>query len=243
MLCLIVSDIHSNLPAFDAVLEDAGSFDEIWCLGDVVGYGPDPNACIDRLREYPHICVAGNHDWGALGKLDIHDFNDNARCACLWTRGELNPAGLQYLDGLAESIVKGHFTIVHGSPRYPIWEYILFPEDADANFSHFDAPFCLVGHTHVPWVFSKTEGSRPCKSQRLATDPIPLEPGAAQMIINPGGVGQPRDHDPRAAFVILDTDSMVLEHRRVPYPVDVTQSKMEEVGLPAPLIQRLSYGL
>ena len=243
MRYLILSDIHSNLAALDAVLLDAGSFDEIWCMGDLVGYGPEPNECIQRIREFPHTCVAGNHDWGALGKLDIDDFNDRARRACLWTRSELNQSSWEYLDALEERQVRGDFTIVHGSPRHAIWEYLFRPDVADESFVHFDTSFCLVGHTHVPVLFTKTHPSRPTIVGELPRAGIALDLAGGRLIINPGGVGQPRDGDHRAAFAILDSETMVLEHRRVAYPVEVTQHKMEKAGLPDSLIRRLSHGL
>ena len=243
MRYLILADIHSNLAALDAVLQDAGTFDKIWCLGDLVGYGPDPNECIERIREFPHICVAGNHDWGVLGKLDIMDFNESARRACLWTREQLTKSNWDYLDDLDTRLVEGDFTIVHGSPRNPIWEYLFSSHTADINFSLFETPFCLVGHTHIPTVFTKADMSRPCEINYWSDDSLSLSPTGARLIVNPGGVGQPRDGDPRASYAIWDEDAHVLEHHRVTYPIEVTQRKMEEAGLPARLIQRLSYGL
>ncbi len=243
MRYLIISDIHSNLKAFEAVLADAGPFDKVWCLGDIVGYGPDPNGCVERLRNLPHICVAGNHDWAVLGKLDLEDFNREARKACLWTRKQLSPTNLEYLDSLPETIVEEGFTLVHGSPRHPIWEYILYPSVAEANFEHFDTRFCFVGHTHVPVIYRHNpenpnlmcEAFRPLPNARLAL-------GDDRLIINPGSVGQPRDGDPRASYAILDSDQLTLEYRRVPYPIEVTQARMVEKGLPSRLIMRLALG-
>ena len=153
MRCLVLSDIHSNLEAFQAVLDDAGPVDQVWCLGDVVGYGPDPNGCVELLRSLPHLCTAGNHDWATLGKLDLRDFNPDAREANLWNRQQLTPENLAYLEALPEKLVNGQFTLIHGSPRFPIWEYIIYASTAQLNFEHFDTPFCFVGHTHTPVIF------------------------------------------------------------------------------------------
>jgi predicted phosphodiesterase len=150
MRYLVFSDIHSNLEAFEAVLDDAGSFDQAWCLGDVVGYGPNPNECVERLRSLPHVCVAGNHDWATLGKLDLRDFNPDAREANLWNRAQLTEDSLAYLEDLPELIVEGDFTLVHGSPRHPIWEYIIYPSTAEMNFDFFETPYCVSRQGQSP---------------------------------------------------------------------------------------------
>jgi diadenosine tetraphosphatase ApaH/serine/threonine PP2A family protein phosphatase len=240
MRYLIISDIHSNLAAFEAVLADAGSFDKVWCLGDVVGYGPDPNECVERLRDLPHVCMVGNHDWAALGKLDIEDFNPDAQRACRWTREQLSPSNLEYLETLPKSLVEGVFTLVHGSPRHPIWEYILNPSIAQANFEHFDTRFCLVGHTHVPIIYR--DNPNRAGDTMIPSYGNPLVLGEDRLIINPGSVGQPRDGDPRASYAVLDPDELTLEYRRIPYPIKTTQARMVERGLPVRLIMRLAYG-
>ncbi len=243
MRCLLLSDIHSNLEAFEAVLADAGPVDETWCLGDVVGYGPDPNACVEKLRSLPHLCIAGNHDWATLGKLDLREFNLDAREANLWNRKQLTPDNLAYLEALPEVLVREPFTLVHGSPRRPIWEYIVYTATAQANFYYFDTPFCLVGHTHTPVIFRLTDkkGREGCDTLPLPVNG-PLSLGPERLIINPGSVGQPRDGNPQASYAILDTETLVLEFRRVPYPVEKTQAKMIEYDLPLRLAVRLGYG-
>jgi predicted phosphodiesterase len=245
MRCLVISDIHANLAAFDAVLADAGEFDLIWCLGDMVGYGPDPNECIERLREFPHLCIAGNHDWAVLGRLSLGDFNPDAQRASLWTQQQLTPDNQAYLESLPVSLVEEeNFTLVHGSPRQPIWEYILYPSVAKPNFAHFDTHYCFVGHTHAPVIFRYQQSENEtdsCESIQVAyANPVSL--GNDRLIINPGSVGQPRDGDARASYAILDTDNLTLEYRRVYYPMDVTQTRMGEANLPVRLIMRLSYG-
>lgn len=241
MRVLVVTDIHANLDAFDAVLRDAGAFDAIWSLGDIVGYGPQPNECIDRLLEYDHVAIAGNHDWGALGKLDLAEFNVDARQANLWTRERLTPRSWSFLDALPEVLVVEGVTLAHGSPRHPIWEYLIYTSVACQSFSHFDTGLCLVGHTHVPAIFVGPGSEDGCRAaQPLVGTPVEL--GEERYIVNPGGVGQPRDGDPRAAYLVLDTDRGTIEHRRVPYDIAATQKKMRAVELPPRIIARLEYG-
>jgi predicted phosphodiesterase len=243
MRLLVISDIHANQAALSTVLGDAGAFDFIWCLGDLVGYGPDPNDCIEILCDYPHYSLAGNHDWAALGKLDITSFNSDARIACVWTQGELAASSRQYLDALLTQDVKEPFTLAHASPRQPVWEYVLDPLIAQRNYAYFETPYCLVGHTHIPVIFSQTDSdSGSCKTLPPPYDgPIALN-AKERLIINPGSVGQPRDGNPQASYAILDTDAMTWEHRRVPYPIEITQERMRARDLPSRLIERLEHG-
>jgi predicted phosphodiesterase len=238
---LILSDIHANLAAFETVLADAGQFDRIWCLGDVIGYGPQPNECIERLKEFPHVCVAGNHDWAAINKIDVSAFNPDALRACLWTREQLTSGNWEFIESLPKTLVEDGFTLVHGSPREPVWEYISHPFVAAANFGHFDTTFCLFGHTHVPIVFAFTGARNTCEMLTMPVgDPTPL--GQERWLINPGGAGQPRDGDNRASYIILDTDLNTIEHRRVDYPIEETQRLMTALGLPPRLATRLTFG-
>ena len=240
----IIADIHANLPAFAAVLEDIerrGGMAEVWCLGDVVGYGPDPHQCIELLRQYPYICVAGNHDWAAVGKLSLSEFNPDAAVACRWTAEQLSAEDVDFLGSLPPVIEKDDFTLVHGSPREPIWEYLLSISSARENFAHFRSQFCLVGHSHVPLVFSLSETDT-CSSSQFLTN-IGLALGKSRLIINPGGVGQPRDSDPRASYAIYDSTARLVRLYRVPYDVGATQARMVECNLPMRLVARLSYGV
>jgi diadenosine tetraphosphatase ApaH/serine/threonine PP2A family protein phosphatase len=243
MRCLVLSDIHSNLEAFEAVLNDAGPVDQVWCLGDVVGYGPDPNGCVDLLKSMPHVCIAGNHDWATLGKLDLRDFNPDAREANLWNRQQLTPANLAYLEALPQTLVQGQFTLIHGSPRHPIWEYILYASTAQINFEYFSTPFCFVGHTHTPVIFGlyNVEDTQRCEALVPSLNE-PLSLGPERLILNPGSVGQPRDGDPRASYALLDLEALSVEYRRVLYPVEKTQAKMMDHNLPLRLVLRLGYG-
>ncbi|HEY88441.1 MAG TPA: metallophosphoesterase family protein [Thermoflexia bacterium] len=241
MRYLILSDIHGNNPALQSVLRDAGEFAEIWCLGDIVGYGPNPNQCIDQLREYPLHCSAGNHDWGALGKTDLYVFNRAARQALLWTRDELTARNMQMLNDLPTSLCVQGYLLAHGSPREPVWEYILNTATAQENFQAIDFRVALVGHTHMPAVFEWLPESR---NTRLMVPDYegPLHLDGRRLIINPGSVGQPRDGNPDAAYGILDTEAATFEFRRVPYPVAITQARMSARKLPQRLIDRLEMG-
>ena len=240
----IIADIHANLAAFQAVLDDIkgrGGVEEVWCLGDVVGYGPDPHQCIELLRQYNHVCVAGNHDWAAIGKIDTSEFNPDAAAACHWTAQQLSAEDIDYLGNLPLVIQKGDFTLVHGSPREPIWEYLLSTGSAKQNFAHFQSQFCLVGHSHVPLVFRYSETGSCSLNQFLPG--VSLVLGKSRLIINPGGVGQPRDGDPRASYAIYDSENRTVTHHRVPYDIEATQVRMMEYRLPMRLVTRLSYGI
>lgn len=241
MRVLIISDIHANLAAFEAVLADAkGEWDTIWCLGDLVGYGPDPNECVALLREHDHLSLSGNHDWAVLGKLDISNFNREAQIAIRWTREAISQETHNYLATLPPRMEKDPFTLVHASPRHPVWEYILDAYTASINFDYFDSHYCLVGHTHVPIIFAEEEPHNVVIYPPEYDTLFSLE--STRLIINPGSVGQPRDSDPRAAYAFLDTEALTIEHKRVAYPVSVTQEKMRQYGIPTRLVRRLEYG-
>jgi predicted phosphodiesterase len=239
-----ISDIHSNLTAFQAVLQDIearGGVQRIWCLGDIVGYGPDPKECIELLRQYDHVCVAGNHDWGAIAKIEIDDFNPEAAAACRWTGLHLGPQEVDYLSHLPPMFSEGDFTLVHGSPREPIWEYLVSTYSAKVSFDYFKTRFCLVGHSHVPIFFEYLANGGECLLHEL-TPAATISLGVNRLIINPGGVGQPRDGDPRASYAIYDSDQNLIWHYRVPYDIALTQQRMNEQGLPHRLAARLSHG-
>ena len=240
----IIADIHANLAAFKAVLdhiERRGGVEEVWCLGDVVGYGPDPHQCIELLRQYNHVCVAGNHDWAAIDKAATSEFNPDAAVACRWTAQQLSPEDIEYLENLPVAIQKGDFTLVHGSPREPIWEYLISVSSAKENFAYFQSQFCLVGHSHVPMVFKYDETDTCSFSQFMPN--IRLVLGKNRLIINPGGVGQPRDGDPRASYAIYDNETGMVRLYRVPYDIGITQTKMVKNNLPIRLVARLSQGI
>jgi predicted phosphodiesterase len=244
MRILLISDIHANLIALDAVINDAGSFDQVWCLGDVVGYGPEPNECINRLREFTLVCLAGNHDMAVAGKAPLWDFTQDAREAIFWTRHSLTTSNQDWLGLLPDKPLDvGHgITLVHGSPRDPIWEYIAEREMAKNNLEFVNTPVCLNGHTHVPIIFRKPwDGLKILEESLPVNSPIRLVPHD-RMFINPGSVGQPRDEDPRAAYALIDLDAMTLTHGRVLYDVSATQNSMKRAKLPSRLIRRLRFG-
>ena len=241
MKILIISDIHANLTALEAVLKAAGNFDAVWCLGDLVGYGPDPNECVLRIRQLPDlVCILGNHDAAVLDQIDVTSFNPEARMVLQWTQQVLNPASIEFLHALPEKAVVDHVTLVHGSPRQPVWEYLLDTRTATLNFAFFETPYCFVGHTHLPVMYYLAEESR---SARLNIPEnftqIVLAP---RTILNPGSVGQPRDRDPRAAYAILDMDEYSCEFHRVAYDIEAVQARMRTAALPERHIQRLSAG-
>ncbi len=247
MRIAVLSDIHGNLTALEAVLEAIGDdAEQVWCLGDIIGYGPDPNACVERVREGGFITVVGNHDHACLGHLDLADFNPDARRACEWTSERLSRENRLFLEGLPDTLVQEErFTLVHGSPRAPVWEYVASPEVALENLAFFETPICLVGHTHVPLAFHLTvedEDERSRCERRWLQDGQRLDLSKGRWILNPGGVGQPRDGDPRAAFLLLDTAAGTAEVRRVPYEVEAVQKRMRRAGLPQSLVTRLAFG-
>lgn len=241
----ILADIHSNLIAFKAVLQDLekrGGFDKIWCLGDIVGYGPEPHACIELLKQFDYICIAGNHDQATAGLIDIVDFNEDAATAIQWTAQQLTGEAKEYLKSLPHRHIEGDFSLFHGSPnpKKSVWEYLLSTSQAKKNFNHFDTPFCLVGHSHVPLVFEHTDDN---VSLNRLEDGITLPLGEHRLIINPGSVGQPRNFDPRASYALYDTNTRIIYHYRVAYDIEATQQKMRESNLPEFLIERLGHGM
>jgi diadenosine tetraphosphatase ApaH/serine/threonine PP2A family protein phosphatase len=238
----IIADIHANLDAFTAVLADIeqkGGVEELWCLGDIVGYGPDPCQCIELLRKCKHVCVVGNHDLAAIGKVEPTYFNPMAAAACQWTAGQLGPGDIHYLEKLPLTIEKGDFLLVHGSPMEPVWEYVVSAGIAARNFSFLKSQFCLLGHSHVPVAFKEEDNS--CLPIQLSPG-IGLVLGDDRMIINPGAVGQPRDGDPRASYAIYDDESQIIRLHRIPYDITATQTKMMKAGLPVHLATRLEAG-
>jgi diadenosine tetraphosphatase ApaH/serine/threonine PP2A family protein phosphatase len=243
MRILVLSDIHANLTAFDAVLEDASDqWDHVWFLGDLVGYGPDPDEAITRMRSLNPLALSGNHDWAVLGKLDLFDFNDDARRSVEWTRMQLSDDNRAYLAMLPPQTVEAPFSMAHASPRHPVWEYILDLETAFENFAYFDTPICLVGHSHMPLMFRVNEEEENLTGYVAVHDET-VDLAFGRYILNPGSVGQPRDGDSRAAYALLDTETLTWEYRRVAYDIAETQRRMRAAGLPQRSILRLDQGL
>jgi predicted phosphodiesterase len=244
MNCLILADIHANLTALEAVLADAerrGKIGEVWCPGDIVGYGPYPRECIALLRKTSKVCVAGNHDWAVAGKIDTADFNPSAAAASKWTAQQLTSEDVEYLGALPQTIEKDEYTIVHGSPREPVWEYLFSIEETRENLTFFKTPVCIIGHTHQPAAFVFDESGK--GTTRILEDGTELKLDAGRVFINPGSVGQPRDRDPRASYGILDIDNGTFILHRVAYDIPSVQERMRERGLPPLLISRLGVGM
>jgi diadenosine tetraphosphatase ApaH/serine/threonine PP2A family protein phosphatase len=241
MKVLILSDIHGNRTALEAVLEAAGTYDAVWCLGDIIGYGPDPNDCVALIRDLPDlVCLRGNHDSAVIGLTEKSKFNPAAQVVLKWTEDQLNPKHRQYLQSLSPQEVVGDVTLAHASPRDPVWEYIMDVYTATANFEYFDTPYCFVGHSHLPVLYYL----KPEKKLANVTFVYPGESTTLpeNSIVNPGSVGQPRDHDPRAAFTIFDTEEKTWTQHRVNYDISEVQKRMTMAGIPLEYIQRLDLG-
>jgi len=240
MRVAVISDIHANLHALEAVAEsiEREAPDEVWCLGDLVGYGPQPNACCAWVAAGTHVCLAGNHDLGVLDKLDLADFSPDAAAAAEWTRATLAADARAYLDALASSAEREGVGLYHASPRDPVWEYVLTWEAARDAIEDSGAEFTLVGHSHVPLAIVDGRGA----IGGHAAGGTELDLVGGRWLINPGSVGQPRDGDPRAAFLVLDLDARRAEFHRVEYPIEYTQREIAAAGLPPVLGQRLAVG-
>jgi predicted phosphodiesterase len=241
MRILVISDVHANLAALEAVLEAAGKVHAIWCLGDVVGYGPNPNECIDLLLEQPNLtCLLGNHDAACIGEMSVVTFNREARMVVEWTQSVLTAENVQFLKDRPQLSIMDEVTLVHGSPRQPIFEYLLDVKAASENFEYFENDYCFIGHSHLPLMFTSHPEDGDVKLRFPPyNQPFNLRP---RTIINPGSVGQPRDRDPRASFAIFDTDAHSWDLHRVGYDILRTQEQMREVNLPDRHINRLSGG-
>jgi predicted phosphodiesterase len=240
MRVAVISDVHANSRALDAVLEeiDAERVDAVWCLGDTVGYGPRPNECCDVVRSRADYCLVGNHDLVVLGRLSVSDFNDEAAAAATWTTDVLTPESRTFLEGLEPSGEVDGVDLYHASARDPVWEYVLTEEAASATLELSPAPLVLVGHSHVALALSQN-GDGVAGGMAPAGSRVEL---TGRWLLNPGSVGQPRDGDPRAAWLLLDLDRMFAEFRRVPYSIEQTQTEMRERGLPGALAARLARG-
>jgi diadenosine tetraphosphatase ApaH/serine/threonine PP2A family protein phosphatase len=244
MRVLIISDIHSNQVALAAVLSAVGSFDQLWNLGDTIGYGPRPNECVEMMRDLADVMIAGNHDLACLGRVDLSDFNPDARSANIWNGKQLHDEARALLNALPPSqIIDERYMVAHGSPGNPIWEYLLTRVQAIENFSRFEQQVCFVGHSHVPLIFRLNASGRcdgPTSPDSGKT--LNLEAGM-RYIVNPGSIGQPRNQDPRAAYALLDTDAGTIRFERIAYDVEETQRQMRAANLPEPLALRLQYGM
>jgi predicted phosphodiesterase len=242
MKVAVVSDVHSNLQAFEAVLEAVAGSDaeELWCLGDIVGYGADPDACVELARRHVAVCLAGNHDMAVAGELPLDEFTRGASLAAQWTRDVIDPANLAYLAELRPQGREGRLGLYHASPRDPVWEYVLSALLAELCLDAQPDRVCLIGHSHVASAFVRREGEpttgEPCR------DGTQLEISGSEWLLNPGSVGQPRDGDPRAAWLLLDLDDHLASYHRTAYDVSGAAAAIKAARLPNSLAERLEYG-
>jgi diadenosine tetraphosphatase ApaH/serine/threonine PP2A family protein phosphatase len=239
----VISDVHANWHALEAVLAaiDAEQPDELWCLGDLVGYGPRPNPCCAAVQERAAFCLCGNHDLGVLGQLDLEEFAPDAVTSARWTREVLTEEARTFLESLSPKGRREGAELFHASPRDPVWEYVLTVEAVEAAFELTEEPLVLVGHSHVALALALADGTLAGGLAPEATV-AELDTGA-RLLINPGSVGQPRDGDPRAAWLLLDFEAARASFRRVAYPVERTQAEIRERGLPDALAERLARGV
>jgi diadenosine tetraphosphatase ApaH/serine/threonine PP2A family protein phosphatase len=242
MLIALLSDVHGNRPAFEAVLDDVDSAgaEEIWCLGDLVGYGAQPDECVALARERCNLSLAGNHDLVVTGEIPISDFSTSAAAAARWTQETIAEDTMAYLKGLAPADPSREPALYHASPRDPVWEYVLSGWQADECMDLMEGRVAAVGHSHVALWFHRDEPGKVAGSPAEADLERDLSDG--EWLVNPGGVGQPRDGDPRAAWLLLDTDTWKATWRRVEYPIDEAARAIEEAGLPRVLAERLYSG-
>ncbi|HVY77032.1 MAG TPA: metallophosphoesterase family protein [Solirubrobacterales bacterium] len=240
-----ITDIHANLPALEAVLDatEAAGVEELWCLGDVLGYGVEPDACARLVRERCAVCLVGNHDLAVLGALDIASFSEAAAAAVEWTRGSVAEDTLAFLRELEPQGEREGIALFHASPRDPVWEYVLSGEQADAGIDASPRPVSLIGHSHVALFFNRPAGTGGEETRGAqASDGALLALDGGEWLLNPGSVGQPRDGDPRAAWLELDTEAGTARFHRVPYDVERAATQIAKAGLPSRLAERLFTG-
>lgn len=239
----LISDVHGNLPAFQAVLADADreGAEQLWCLGDLVGYGAAPDACVELARKHCAVCLAGNHDLVVTGEIAITDFSPAAAAAAIWTRENIGDEALDFLRGRPPLDPEHVPSLYHGSPRDPVWEYVLSSSQAEDCMDLMKGRIGAVGHSHLAlWFGREAPGAEADGGQAGAGEERDLSSG--EWLLNPGSVGQPRDFDPRAAWLLLDTEECSARWRRVEYPIDEAARAIEQAGLPPDLGERLYEG-
>jgi predicted phosphodiesterase len=242
MKVAVISDIHGNLQAFEATLEAVAASDavELWCLGDLVGYGADPDACVELAREHAAVCLAGNHDLAVTGEIPLDEFSRGASLAAQWTREVITAQNLEFLGGLRPEGREGPIGLYHASPRDPVWEYVLSTLLAELCLDRQPTRVCLVGHSHVALSFVRYEGEPATGEPRHEGTQLDIAGG--EWLINPGSVGQPRDGDPRASWLLLDLDGLSASFMRTDYDVAGAATAIRAARLPDSLAERLEYG-
>ena len=242
MKVAVISDIHGNKQAFEATLEAVAASDaaEMWCLGDLVGYGADPDACVELAREHTAVCLAGNHDLAVTGEIPLGEFSRGASLAAQWTMDVIAPANLAFLQTLKPQGDEDSVGLYHASPRDPVWEYVLSALLAELCLDEQHHRLCMVGHSHVALSFTRRQGELTTGEPRR--DGAQLDLSAGEWLINPGSVGQPRDGDPRASWLLLDLDAPSASFRRTEYDVAAAAAAIRAARLPDSLAERLEYG-
>jgi predicted phosphodiesterase len=242
MRVAIVSDIHGNRHAFEAVLDaiEASDCEEMWCLGDLVGYGAEPDECVELASRHAAICLAGNHDMGVRGDLPLEQFSRGAALAARWTQETITPATLEYLNGLEPVMLEEQVGMFHASPRDPVWEYVLSALQAELCLDTQTHRVCLIGHSHVALSFWRLPGQSASGQTRADGEELELDQG--EWLVNPGSVGQPRDGDPRAAWLELDLDAQTAVYHRIDYDIEGAAAAIRAARLPDSLAERLSFG-
>jgi predicted phosphodiesterase len=242
MRVAIVSDIHGNRQAFEAVLDATADTEcrELWCLGDLVGYGAEPDACVALARDHAAICLAGNHDLGVRGTIPLEQFSRGAALAATWTQNTISAETRQYLEGLEPANADESVALYHASPRDPVWEYVLSPLQAELCLDVQARRISLIGHSHVALSFSRVPGASATGQTRSDGEELDLQEG--EWLVNPGSVGQPRDGDPRAAWMELDLDAWRAVYRRTDYDIPGAAAAIRAARLPDSLAERLVYG-
>lgn len=237
----ILSDVHGNLPAFGAVVADAraAGVDAVWCLGDLVGYGASPDECVALAQEECALVLAGNHDLAVVGRIELSDFSPAAAAAARWTRDTASPDTLAWLEALQPAHEEDRIGLYHGSPTDPIWEYVLSTEQAGQSFDAMGPRIGAIGHTHVALRFTRRDGELIGEQAPGGTE---HDLSGGEWLVNPGSVGQPRDRDPRAAWLLVDLDSWTASWRRVEYPIDEAARAIAATDLPRHLADRLFIG-
>jgi diadenosine tetraphosphatase ApaH/serine/threonine PP2A family protein phosphatase len=241
----VISDIHANRPALEAVLaaiEGAG-VEETWFLGDLVGYGAEPDRCTEIVRERCHVSLSGNHDLAVLGEIDVATFSTSAAAAVEWTQSVASEETLSFLRGLSPHGSRAEVGLFHASPRDPVWEYVLSLDQAEAGLDAMEERVGLIGHSHVALFFTRPAAKRPTYAHGAqAGDGASVELSTGRWLLNPGSVGQPRDGDSRAGWLQLDTETWAARYHRVPYDIDAAARAILDAGLPSPLAERLRVG-
>jgi predicted phosphodiesterase len=242
MKVAVISDIHANRHAFEAALEAiaASEADELWCLGDLVGYGAEPDACVELAREHAAVCLAGNHDLAVTGEIPLDEFSLGASLAAEWTREVIDPVNLGFLESLSPKGQEGSVGLYHASPRDPVWEYVLSALLAELCLDEQQQRVCLIGHSHVALSFDRQAGELATGEPRR--EGAQLDIASGEWLLNPGSVGQPRDGDPRASWLLLDLDAMAASFHRADYDIAGAATAIRAARLPDSLAERLEYG-